>query len=186
MYSNREYKKEAKLGFADTNGWVVKQLHGRVLDYGCGEGSLRNVDTGDLRVEGYDIDPDNKTAKYHSLDEINILGAQGRFDCILMSHVIEHMELDESIEMLKWCKQRCGRIVIVTPNEGNNIFIPFHIDITHVKSYATPDLMRVMESLGYKNCKAYLGGMDHNPMRIAASFLLTTSPYWDYIVVADA
>ena len=98
---------------------------GRVLDVGCGRGLLLlRLKAMGWQVEGQEIDPD---AGAHSLEDSNIrvhrapleelLLPEGRYDAIVMNHVIEHAA--DPAELLRECRRllaRDGQLIVVTPN----------------------------------------------------------------------
>jgi 2-polyprenyl-3-methyl-5-hydroxy-6-metoxy-1,4-benzoquinol methylase len=97
---------------------VMEEIRGgeRILDVGA---STRNLgdrirkERGDIRYKTLDIDRENKH-DYYSVDDVD-----EKFDLVVLSEVIEHLEFNEGIEFLK---KLCvllvpgGRIIISTPN----------------------------------------------------------------------
>ncbi len=110
----------------------------RVLDYGCGQGKYLKI-MKELGVDavGIDVNPEQ-------IADLRFLGFEvyadstelkkQRFDCILLSHVIEHFSGDELVELfdsiLPYLKKD-GKIIIVTPVLGER----FYYDFTHVRPY---------------------------------------------------
>jgi 2-polyprenyl-3-methyl-5-hydroxy-6-metoxy-1,4-benzoquinol methylase len=119
--------------------WNLRRLRlGHALDLGCGIG--RNlVNLGDSSV-GVDHNP-------HSLETARRRGctaftpsefrgsghaAPGRFDSILVAHVLEHMPLAEARglvgEYLGYLKPG-GRVVLITPQEAGYRSDPSHVEL---------------------------------------------------------
>jgi SAM-dependent methyltransferase len=97
---------------------IMEELSGgeKILDVGASTGNLgeriRNKH-GDVTYKTLDIDRENEH-DYYSLDEVD-----ERFDLIVLSEVIEHLEFNGGIEMLKKLLGLLvtgGRIIISTPN----------------------------------------------------------------------
>ena len=107
--------------------WNLKRLKpGITLDVGCGIGrNLVNLPQGSV---GVDI---NK----HSVAKARALGYEAhtiesflsdekhgsedpRFDSLLISHVLEHLTLDQSHELLKTYLRDGGRVIAICPREG--------------------------------------------------------------------
>lgn len=97
---------------------------GRVLDYGCGNGSLLD-NLNALGWECYGLEVDPKAVAFCKEKGLNVnLGdipsqnyADDFFDAITINHVIEHVH--EVDELLKSCYPKLkkgGKLVIATPN----------------------------------------------------------------------
>lgn len=98
---------------------VMEELKGGelVLDVGASTKALgdRIKKTGKADVIYKTMDIDSATDHdYHSLEEI-----EEKFDVIILSEVIEHIEFNEGIEFLKSLKELLvpgGRLIVSTPN----------------------------------------------------------------------
>ncbi len=105
--------------------WLEAREKGRLLDVGCGNGSLLVQ----MRQLGWDvagIEPDGKAVSVArerfglevfqgSLEEAKF--PNEHFDAITMNHVIEHVQ--DPIGLLKECRRVIkpgGKIIVVTPN----------------------------------------------------------------------
>lgn len=133
---------------------------GRILDYGCGEGSLgllgqlhgENGCHLPIKVDGLDIAQDNKLAIYHTPEEV-----QGTYDTILFSHAIEHFgdtgseQRREVLEKIEWAKKHTRRIIAAGPNTRNPfMMLAFYDDWTHNKPYDNNDFLYLVEKTGWK------------------------------------
>ncbi|MBW2039430.1 MAG: hypothetical protein JRI46_07535 [Deltaproteobacteria bacterium] len=88
---------------------------------------------------------------YYSLDEIN-----EQFDLILLLDVIEHLELEDGVNMLRRVNELLveeGKLIINTPN----IFNPsrFWLDATHKVAYSYEELGGVLLSQGFEVLEIY-------------------------------
>lgn len=90
-----------------------------------------------------DIDR-NKFHDYYSLDEV-----KEQFDVVLLFEVIEHLEFDEAIDMLKKIRELLapgGKFILTTPN----VYHPNRYwEYSHKVSYRYDELGGLLLSLGY-------------------------------------
>ncbi len=134
---------------------VLREIagRGRILDYGCGRGSLGYLGDGDGRmICGLDF-PANERAVYHDREEV-----AGHFNTIVFSHVLEHFGRDaptqraELKEALTWAKTITGRLVIGLPNNLNAFMrLRYQDDWTHNPvSPDNNDFLSFVEGLGWR------------------------------------
>lgn len=113
------------------------------LDYGGGRSNIKQY--GIKNVEVFDIDPEVKP------DYTNRNKIKKKYDWIIISHVIEHMNIKDLENCLKWCSKHCNKLFIVTPNlQPFNMVKNFWIDSTHVRPYDHNDLCTMLEEEGFK------------------------------------
>lgn len=138
------------------DGILGISFKGRILDLGCGDGSVveaMNQYEG-VAAEGIDIG--------HSVDfETDRLPyVDASFDIVLMYSVIEHLHnpgnaLTEVRRILK----KNGHVIVITPNFDLRNFLvcdrTFYEDPTHVHPYNPVSLPHVMRIYGLE--KAFLG-----------------------------
>jgi SAM-dependent methyltransferase len=106
--------------------YVARQKAGRFLDVGCGSGeSLELAQSAGWSAEGVDFDPQAVAiARQRGLavhcGQLSERGlADGSFDLVLMSHVIEHVH--DPLALLSECRRVLrpgGTIVLLTPNSA--------------------------------------------------------------------
>lgn len=173
---------------------IIRRGYHRVLDYGCGRGSLGFTGPyqvkGDhyLSVVGLDhFSPENPAAQLKSLEEAE----RDSWDCIVASHVLEHYKPAEVRQILHWMSQRLrpdGGLVIVLPNAGDNPFVYFQRDSTHVQPYNIPELFYWLEQAGFKIEKVVRSDF-HNLRwyskwtRLISGKLHCYSPFDDWVVL---
>lgn len=118
-----------------------------VVDLGCGRGELLSLlEESDIKALGVDGDLDQinrcRDAGFDVTHEdiFTFLESDRKFDGIMISHVIEHLDgnaaeklLTRSYEMLN----PGGKVIIITPNSDNLAVMTniFWLDVTHVRPY---------------------------------------------------
>ena len=119
----------------------------RVLDVGAGErGVEAKIMKRSAEVIYKSMDIDRRLPHdFYALDEID-----ERFDLILLLDVIEHLELEEGVKMLRRINELLvdeGRLIINTPN----IFNPSRLwlDATHKVAYSYEELGGILLSQGF-------------------------------------
>jgi len=99
---------------------------GRVLEVGCGSGTLlRRLRSLGWTVEGQDVDPNVASIADHDirvhLGDLNSLALPSEsYDAVVMNHVIEHVHYPA--ELLRECHRLVkpgGVVVITTPNAAS-------------------------------------------------------------------
>jgi SAM-dependent methyltransferase len=99
----------------------------------------------DIQYKSMDIDR-SVNHDYYSLDDIS-----EQFDLIILFEVIEHLELEQGVEMLGRLRELLadgGTLIISTPN----IFNPgrFWVDATHKTAYSYEELAGIVLSQGFE------------------------------------
>lgn len=135
-----------------------------VLDIGSGRGVMLDLlrDAG-IQGEGVDILPEavaHSRSKGH-LAEVGeatdfLADKVERYDGILCSHVIEHMEFADASNLLGLCLRALkpgGTLVVVTPNPQDIGVMGevFWLDPTHRRPYPAPLVIAMLESSGYSD-----------------------------------
>jgi SAM-dependent methyltransferase len=142
--------------------WNMRRLDlGFVLDVGCGVG--RNL----MHLGGKDagVGVDHSAA---SVDLARARGLEvftpegfaaspfaqpGRFDSLLLAHVVEHMRFAEAGDLVKahlpYVKTG-GKVVLIVPQEAG-----FRSDATHVEFFRKESLQRLAEACGLRVERAY-------------------------------
>jgi SAM-dependent methyltransferase len=133
--------------------WNVRRLcPGFTLDVGCGIG--RNL--AHLRGNGVGVDH-NATAIAElrrrglvgfTSEEFALSGydVAGRFDHLLLAHVVEHCTIDEAAALIvryRPCVRRGGSLVIITPQEAGQ-----RSDATHVTFFDAAAIAELLRRIG--------------------------------------
>ncbi len=140
--------------------WNLRRLKpGFTLDVGCGIG--RNLDHLDGNGVGVDHNPTavveaqrrGFTAFTPQEFAVSPQAKEGRFDSILLAHVVEHMTSGEAVELV-------GRYLPFVAPSGTAIFIcpqesGFRSDSTHVEFADFESLRRLCEDVGLRATKTY-------------------------------
>jgi 2-polyprenyl-3-methyl-5-hydroxy-6-metoxy-1,4-benzoquinol methylase len=133
--------------------WNLRRLDlGFVLDVGCGLG--RNLG----HVDGHGVGVDHNP---HSVEVVRSRGmtaftpdefraseyaTPGRFDSLLSAHVLEHLEWDEAVDLVRTYLpfvRPGGKVVIICPQRAG-----FRSDATHVTELDGPALAQLASECG--------------------------------------
>lgn len=148
--------------------YLSKTLNDRdasILDFGCGFGqlisALKAAHFSD--VEGADIDSTSieslrkRQIKVHdlSVDKDFYNDNAGRFDFVIMSHVLEHIAKNEIVNLLKTVKKllkQGGHLIVMVPNAQSNTGCYWaYEDFTHNFLFTSGSLYYVLMSSGFSN-----------------------------------
>jgi 2-polyprenyl-3-methyl-5-hydroxy-6-metoxy-1,4-benzoquinol methylase len=141
------------LGFQRLHAWNLQRLDpGLTLDLGCGIG--RNL----LHVRGVGVDVNEhcvRAARQRGLeaftpDEFNASAhsGSGRFDTLLVAHVVEHMTEDQAVALVRNYEPMVrpgGQLLLMAPQEAG-----FKSDATHVQFMDFARLSRIAERAGFE------------------------------------
>ena len=139
---------------------------GTILDLGCGRGIMLDLlkkaglkgyglDLSEkavllCRSKGFDVVQGDALGHLRSLQDRSIGG-------IFCSHVIEHMQPRDAIEMIHEFRRVVkagGRLILVTPNASDLMTSErFWLDPTHVRPYPEKLLVLLLERAGFKIIK---------------------------------
>jgi len=135
---------------------------GRVLDVGCGEGvflaMLRDAGHSGIGVDRSPTDLAKARARGLEVveqDALQFLGGQLQaFDGIFCAHLIEHLPPAVAVELVQKFHEALrpgGRLVLLTPDVRDLEVLSerFWLDLTHVRPYPLPLLVRMLEVVGF-------------------------------------
>lgn len=139
-----------------------------ILDIGCGLGQTllalkkneyNNIYGIDINEEAIKICINNKlnVEKINSI--INYANVSKRkFDLIIMSHVLEHIEKKEIIKTLNSIKKNLlaenGKFLLMVPNAQSNTGCYWaYEDFTHTTLFTAGSMIYVLKSAGFSNIK---------------------------------
>lgn len=153
---HQRYSKIWALKLIKRPSWLLKRLLRpgmRILDVGASDKRMQKRVKDvypDILYKSMDIDR-TIPHDYHSLDEID-----EQFDLIILFEVIEHLELEQGVELLRRLNELLvdgGQLIISTPN----IFNPgrFWIDATHKTAYSYEELGGIVLSQGLEVLAIY-------------------------------
>ena len=118
--------------------WFLRRLHlGRTLDVGCGIGrNLANLGGNAVGVDHNAEAISTCRARgfvAYTADEFaaSVDAVPGSYDALLFAHVVEHMSLDDAVDLVNGYLsylRRPGRVVLIAPQERG-----FASDATHVE-----------------------------------------------------
>jgi SAM-dependent methyltransferase len=132
--------------------WNLRRLKpGRTLDIGCGLG--RNL----LHLDGHGVgvDPNASCVREARARGLEAYGPEdfpgGRFDSLLLAHVLEHVE-DPAALLTSYLPnlRSKGQVILITPQE-----LGFASDETHVNFLDFADLKRILSACGLIVERAY-------------------------------
>jgi SAM-dependent methyltransferase len=151
----------------------VERLRGHdpVLDVGCGRGELLRL-LGDEGIEAVGVDLDAGMAAEaraagldaHHADALDFLRAapEGSFGAITALHVVEHLQLDQLVELLELAATRLrpgGLLVAETPNPATLLVLgnSYVLDPTHVWPLHPSLLSFLCERAGFRSVELLFG-----------------------------
>ena len=138
---------------------IRRVAQGKVLDIGCGIGRC----LGFIPDRAIGVD-NNETSINVCLDlgyraytpdqfKLEFVPGESSFDTVLLSHVVEHMNIDQAKglieEYLPYCRAGC-RLVLIAPQEKG-----FKSDATHVEFMDFSKLSQIGGALGFERVKQY-------------------------------
>ena len=161
--------------------WNIRRLRlGRTLDVGCGIGrNLHHLGAGAVGVD-------------HNADSVAVARSQGltaytgeefrassdavphSYDTLLLAHVVEHMDRDTAIGILRdylMFLKPAGRVVLITPQERG-----YSTDSTHVRFVDFDGAADLASAIGFEAARQYSFPFP----RMAGRFF----PYNEFVVVA--
>lgn len=174
-------QKPARFDYLDK--WL-KVPHANILDVGCGNHSPfitkrfypncnywgvnltrdYNLDSADFNcMEGfYELDITN-------IDSLSVI-QNDFFDCIIMSHIIEHIMNGEEVILCLLSKLKRGGVLYLEFPSSHSIHLPhmrgtlnFHDDPTHIRMYTVKGLEPLLTDNG---CTIIRSGVRHTLKRI--------------------
>lgn len=137
---------------------LPKDPKSKILDYGCGLGGMLSKlrELGYENIYGYDVDSYAiKVCAQKKLKIVNFEEISSGYDFIIMSHVLEHIEKNQMIDLLEALRgSLCegGKMIIVVPNAQSNTGSYWRYeDFTHKYLFTSGSLKYVLQQAGFKN-----------------------------------
>ena len=135
----------------------------RVLDIGCAGGGLLSAlaDRGFRNLVGVDPSPQCARQTRERIGEAyagwvtSMPSGIGRFDCIVLSHVMEHvLDVPAAIAAFRTLLSEAGRVWIEVPDAARyaaHIYAPFQdFNTEHINHFSAASLDQAMELRGYR------------------------------------
>jgi len=138
----------------------------RILDIGCGFGNLLIAlkNYGYTNVKGIDIS--SEVIEFGNSIELNVeiisdlidysINCKDKFDFIIISHVLEHIEKDVIIDTLLHIREYLlddgGALLIMVPNAQSNTGCYWaYEDFTHTTLFTSGSLSYVLQAAGFSD-----------------------------------
>jgi len=137
-----------------------------ILDIGCGLGQnlLALKKLGFSNLTGIDISI--KAVEHCKKNGLNVslinnikdLAIEKKYDFIIMSHILEHIERNEIINTLKHIRNnylsKNGKLYLAVPNAQSNTGVYWYFeDFTHHYLFTTGSLLYVLKAAGFTNIR---------------------------------
>ncbi len=131
----------------------------KILDVGCGDGAMLKLlqESGFDNLEGIDIS--KKQVQRSGLEFVKCVdpldylqGKTGVYDVILLIDVLEHLELEYSLDLLQNIKSSLkdgGLLLIQVPNSLCPLNPHRHGDVTHLRAYTLESLEQSLRYGGF-------------------------------------
>lgn len=146
---------------------LPKDLDIRILDIGCGFGqmlsalgkvgykNLVGIDISDEAVSSC-IDRNLKVIKIYDIIDYATSYTKEKFDFIIMSHVLEHIDKDKIIKSLIAIRENLltknGQMVVMVPNaQANTGCYWAYEDFTHTTLFTAGSLYYVLKAAGFES-----------------------------------
>lgn len=146
--------------------WIkqeIKNKDSKILDYGCGFGqNLKKLKHNNYKnIYGADIDPtaiqscQNNNLIVKQLDLENLKNPYNfKFDVIILTHIIEHIQKSKIITTLTFIKKEFlsenGKLLIAVPNAQSNTDCYWaYEDWTHTTLFTSGSIYFVLKAAGF-------------------------------------
>lgn len=144
---------------------LPKNENVKIVEVGCGYGrfvkSLEELNY--KNVSGFDISKEQINYAKEKLKLKNVFVADAKdffkdenvkYDVVLVFDVLEHLEIEDSINLLKLIKNSLapnGILILQVPNAMAPLSPHRHWDLTHRRAYTTHSMSQSLLLAGYKN-----------------------------------
>lgn len=169
--------------------FFAKELHGKLLDFGCGSKPYRELFTGvdeyigtDMENEGHNHENEDIDVYY---DGKNLPFESNLFDAILCSEVLEHVpDLNHSLSELSRILRVNGKILITTPFVWPEHEMPYDY-----RRFTSNGLRQVLEDNGFlvlnqRKSGSYVESVTQMWMMYLHSNLYTNNKYINLMINA--
>jgi 2-polyprenyl-3-methyl-5-hydroxy-6-metoxy-1,4-benzoquinol methylase len=169
------YAQRARFFHHRLSAFLPEDRDAAVLDAACGAGELLHylLSRGYRSAEGVDLSAEQiAQARASGLSNVrqadmfaHLQQSPARYQLVIASHVLEHLHKDEVVRCLRALRGALrpgGRIVVLTPNAGSPLGLPYSFgDFTHEVHFTAMSLAQVaaMADLSI----VHLGGVRPDP-----------------------
>ena len=142
----------------------------KVLDYGCGDGTITQIISKENKVIGIDISPNSiKICRKKGIDcrliepDKKLDFQDSYFDCIFLLETIEHIfDTEFLLKELKRILRKDGTLIVSTPNLANFSnrarflfdlklhYTEVKIEAGHIRFFTKNSLEKILEENGFK------------------------------------
>jgi len=164
-----EFQSRNGLYSAHFNRFLPHDRQARILDVGCGNGSLvwwlqrkgfANAEGIDLSPEQIDIAKALGVANVQRADAITHLARNTRsYSTIVARDLLEHLKKEEILDLLDLCREALmpgGTLVVQVPNASTPLASHYrYADFTHEVSFTMSSLRQVFLATGFSDPKFY-------------------------------
>lgn len=143
-----------RLAFANPYGIHIRHvIRGSTLEVGCGVGRVLNFAPGkmvgvDRNAESVQVCRGRGLQAYCPEEFFSHFSGRQSFDTLLLSHVVEHMTVDDAVGLVQMYKPYLApkaRLVLITPQEKG-----FASDETHVEFMDFSKLAAICRKTGFE------------------------------------
>lgn len=146
--------------------WIknnIPEKNLKILDYGCGLGQILVALQNEGYLNSYGVDIEKKSIEYCINSNLNVKELDidnlknpfdTKFEIIIISHVIEHIQKDMIISTLKLIKDQFlsidGKLLLAVPNAQSNTDSYWaYEDWTHTTLFTSGSLYYVLKAAGF-------------------------------------
>ncbi len=147
--------------------WIKSEIENndlKILDYGCGFGQNIQSLTNERFKNVYGVDIEKQAiasciSKGFNVKELDLENLKNpfdiKFDVIILSHIIEHIQKNEIINTLVFIKNEFlsdgGKLLIAVPNAQSNTDSYWaYEDWTHTTLFTSGSIYYVLKAAGFK------------------------------------
>jgi len=151
--------------------YLASGKHLKVLELGSGYGSFASlckefnvdytgIDMGQEGIKYCNTQYPQKNFRFIQSEIVSFLkNEENEYDLIFMSHVFEHLSVDDNTKVLKLIKKRLkknGRFINIMPNPHayfNALWVSPNCYLAHQHLYNTKDFSYLLKNAGFKTIK---------------------------------
>jgi SAM-dependent methyltransferase len=165
-------QRNARFALYQHGKYLPQSADAAILEVGPGFGAMLDLlrgERGYTDVHAVDISPEVVQACNQIVPDSTELtadttafleGCPGKYDLILMFHVLEHLPKHEMLSLLMSARgalKHSGRLLIEVPNIAHPLTGPYHRyhDFTHTTGFTDQSLGFILRTTGFENVTVY-------------------------------